>query len=1167
MSNQKKQGRQHLPLDVLARIDQICDRFEAERDAGKAPRVEVYLGLIDEQYRPVLESELRASEGEARGQSGESSTPARTQRALLFGVLGYQTGLIDRTKLIDAFRAWAADKVQSVAEVLTSLGAVDDSRRTLLEALVAEHLKGHQGDVGKSLASLPAGRSTIDELKHIEDAELNATLDHLSRTAGATDDTREATRDSASFHLGVTAGDGQRYRVLRPHAKGGLGAVFVALDQELHREVALKEIQDSHADDPISRSRFLLEAEITGGLEHPGIVPVYGLGTYGDGRPFYAMRFIRGDSLKEAIERFHADETLKRDPGRRSLELRKLLRRFLDVCNAIDYAHSRGVLHRDLKPGNVIVGKHGETLVIDWGLAKALGSTGSEAGSEEQPLTPHSASGSAQTLPGSAFGTPAYMSPEQAHGQLEKLGPRSDVYSLGATLYCLLTGKAPFEGDDIGAVIRAVQEGRFPPPRKVDPKVDKALEAICLKAMALEPEKRYASCKPFADDIESWMADEPITAWHEPWTRTLLRWLTRHRTSVTAAAAAGLVALLGTAAVLAVLTQMNRDLSSALGREQSANDELSKSKLRVEATNNQLRDASARVADRFRLALDAIGLFHGEVSKDFLLKEKPFKSLRARLLRGAADFYGKLEERLQGQSDADSRAALATAYEELGNVTHEIGSKADALTVRRKALAIRRELASLPEGGLETQIRLARCLLTHSVSLSEQEDRRGSSAAKLEALALAEKLGAEGRASPEARLVLARALTLVGNDLTLRERKAVEGLKKHERAREILQDLLAHDTANVKYREGLASCECDYGITLGECVRYDECVAAFERAIAVFGELAGRDDPTSWNRLAVYHSNLGAAWEKQGRQDKQYEEKKNSLALWRKTSVAFPNSADTRSNVAFGLKNLGDLLEQMGRLDEALDTFVEARNLWKALRSEDVSGAFYWGGETSCLSRIGLILLAKGDNPGALRVCREELSCAKGWISLHPRNSQGLQWLARAHRDTGQALVRGSHPSEALRHLQEARGIDEALATASPGEHRFQAMLATDLLGLGQCYRMLGQAEAASDAMRQAISTFSAIPTPSSIVRYDFACARAALAALANDPRSGVSAIEAQVQADMALSLLRRALVPGNVYPGRLRTEPLFDSLRSRPDFQPLLLDAVFPGWPFVGAK
>ena len=342
------------------------------------------------------------------------------------------------------------------------------------------------------------------------DPEIGASIAHLCAASTQASDEDDRT---ASFAVGAATSDGLRFRVLRPHARGGLGEVFVALDSELHREVALKQILDQHADDPASRQRFLIEAEITGGLEHPGVVPVYGLGTYPDGRPYYAMRFVRGDSLKEAIDRFHADAASKADPGHRSLELRKLLRRFLDVCNAIEYAHSRGVLHRDIKPANVILGRYGETLVVDWGLAKAIGKADPTSG--ERTLLLSSASGSGETLPGSALGTPAYMSPEQAEGDLEHLGPRSDVYSLGATLYCLLTGKPPLEGD-VADVLRRSQTGEFRPPRALDPTIDPALEAVCLKAMALKAEDRYSTAKALAEDIERWMADEPVTARREP---------------------------------------------------------------------------------------------------------------------------------------------------------------------------------------------------------------------------------------------------------------------------------------------------------------------------------------------------------------------------------------------------------------------------------------------------------------------------------------------------------------------------------------------------------------------------------------------------------------------------------------------------------------------------
>ena len=231
-------------------------------------------------------------------------------------------------------------------------------------------MKKHGGDAEKSLAAIAAGRSTIESLAGIGDPDIEYTLAHV---AAVPTEQNGASDRTVSYAVGSATSDGQRFRVLGRTPGAAWGRVR-GQDAELHREVGAQANPRAACRRSSKPVAFPTRAEITGGLEHPGIVPVYGLGTYGDGRPYYAMRFVRGDSLKEAIERFHADETLRRDPGRQSLELRKLFRRFLDVCNAIDYAHSRGVLHRDIKPGNVIVGKYGETLVVDWGLAKSSGS-------------------------------------------------------------------------------------------------------------------------------------------------------------------------------------------------------------------------------------------------------------------------------------------------------------------------------------------------------------------------------------------------------------------------------------------------------------------------------------------------------------------------------------------------------------------------------------------------------------------------------------------------------------------------------------------------------------------------------------------------------------------------------------------------------------------------
>jgi serine/threonine-protein kinase len=465
---------------------------------------------------------------------------AASDRNLLFGILALQVNFINRDALIRGMNAWVLEKHRTLADILSEQGAIKAENRALLEPLVEQHLKEHGNDPQQSLVAISSVGSVRDDLQQIADPELCASLAHVSarreENAPATRPPAQGENDQAEVpatrptSVGVPTSSGLRFRILRPHARGGLGEVFVARDEELHREVALKEIQGRHADHPDSRTRFVLEAEITGRLEHPGIVPVYGLGHYADGRPFYAMRFIRGDSLQQAIEAFHKADVPGRDLGERTLSLRGLLGRFVDVCQAIAYAHSRGVLHRDLKPGNIMLGQYGETLVVDWGLAKASSGTDSETVSAEGMLRPPSASGSAPTQMGSAIGTPPFMSPEQAVGRLDLLGPTSDVYSLGATLYCLLTGQPPFPApgeDGLGALLHKVEQGDFVPPRKVKADVPRALEAICLKAMARKQEERYASVVDLSRDVTQWLADEPVSVYRESVLRSIVRWCNR----------------------------------------------------------------------------------------------------------------------------------------------------------------------------------------------------------------------------------------------------------------------------------------------------------------------------------------------------------------------------------------------------------------------------------------------------------------------------------------------------------------------------------------------------------------------------------------------------------------------------------------------------------------
>jgi serine/threonine protein kinase/tetratricopeptide (TPR) repeat protein len=612
-----------------------------------------------------------------------------TDRNLLFGILALQMSFVSRDQLVGAMNAWVLDKHKSLGEILREQGFLPAERLQLLDALVNEHLKTHNNNPEESLAALSSVKSAKRLLAGIGDNDVQASLMRVGyRSDEVTTDAPPPTTT--------------RYQILRPHAKGGLGEVFVAQDGELHREVALKEIQLGQADNPNSRERFVLEAEITGGLEHPGIVPVYGLGTYGDGRPFYAMKFIRGDSLKEAIKRFHQNSNADSADSRsreaicdnpRNMRLsfdspgfRQLLRRFTDVCNAIAYAHSRGVLHRDMKPGNVMLGKFGETLVVDWGLAKAgVRENVSEPErpareNGETPLIPHSGSGIAETIAGSAIGTPTYMSPEQAEGKVDQLGPTTDVYSLGATLFCLLTNRAPVEGDNIADVLRKVQRGDVGFNRNADYaderregrsalrksaqsafRIPPPLIAITRKAMALCPADRYATPLALAADIDHWLADEPVSAYPEPFTVRARRWARKHPGITTGLAATVLVGTLGLAVGLYFVTaEKNRTELARQGEEtQRIAAQESEEKAKTEA-------ATATAVKNF-LQYDLLQLAAArtqKVKESSGVRMDPDLTVRDLVLRAAQKIEGKFEN--QPLVEAAIRRTLGWTLNEIG---------------------------------------------------------------------------------------------------------------------------------------------------------------------------------------------------------------------------------------------------------------------------------------------------------------------------------------------------------------------------------------------------------------------------------------------------------------------------------------------------------------------
>jgi serine/threonine protein kinase len=732
-------------------------------------------------------------------------------------------------------------------------------------------------------------------------------------------------------------GEGKRYRPVRPHARGGLGEVLIADDAQLGRQVALKRIQERWRHDPESRRRFVREAELTGRLEHPGVVPVYSLAEDEQAGLCYAMRFVEGETLQQAIEGLHATG----GPANR-LAFRQLLGRFVAVCQTVAYAHSKGVVHRDLKPANLLIGKYGETLVADWGLAKqhrtAEGAEGAEEEQEGRALSlsfsassAPSAVSSPDTLPGQVVGTPAYMAPEQASPDGGEIGPPADIFGLGATLYHLLTGRPPYRGSDPTALLELARRTDFPRPRSVRRDLPRALEAVCMKALAAKSAERYASATDLAADLERWLADEPVTAHRESLPIRLMRAARRHPAALSAA---GMLLLAGVVGLALGLTAVHAEER----RTSAERDRATRQAARAEALNHFLLD-------------------------DLLAEAAPDRNPReknvtvAEVLDKAA---ARVESRFPGQpqTEADVRLAVGRTYQRLSKYEQ-------ARPQMERALALRTQRFG-PDHQDTLEARAALATVLHDLGQPADAERL----LRENAATLTRRFGAE---HPDTLEVLGK---LAG---------ALDDQGKLDEAEALFRDVLdAFGRVLGPNHPRSLSVAANFGLALKERGRLAEAEPILRDVVDGYRETFGPEDPTT----LTAENNLAALLQDEGKLAEAEPLYRHNLDACRR--VQGPDHADTLT----AAKNLALLLRQREQLPEAEALF---RQNLEALRRTLGPDHFM---PLAAASNLADVLRDRGELGEAEGMYRQNLADRRRVLGMdHQDTLNALIKLARLLRE------------------------------------------------------------------------------------------------------------------------------------------------------------------------
>jgi serine/threonine-protein kinase len=979
---------------------------------------------------------------------------------------------------------------------------------------------------------------------------------------------------------------GSRYRPQSFHARGGLGEVWRAEDEELHREVALKRIQERHRGNAESLRRFLREAEITAKLQHPGVVPVHGLGCDADGRLCYAMRFIEGAALDEALKRFHdADREPRRDPAERSLALRELLNRFIAVCNTVAYAHSRGILHRDLKPSNIMMGDYGETLVVDWGMAKPFARTEVERSTGEATLMPPATEDSPEgaTQHGQALGTPAYMSPEQAAGRWDAVGPASDIFSLGATLYAILTGQPPYRGRNQEEVLRKAGNYEFPPPRQVKPAVPRALEAICLKAMALKAEERYGTARELGADVEKWLADEIVTAWLEPFTARARRWMRRHRAVVASTAAALVVALLASTAglfVLAAAERTERGLRQtaqekeqiAQVKEQEALGEKAKAEAAQKQTMQALRATTDEVTKKLIGAKPALGPTEREFLKSTLKRWQTFaaekgegkaaRSIRAEGLARVATLRGRLGQPEQAVAEYEEaiellkklaaefftepsyRQVLAISQNNLGFLLRDLGKRPEAEGAIRQALAIQDKLAADFPAVPEYRQELARSCINLGKLLRDLGKRPEAEGAIRQALAIHHKLAADFPDVPEYRLELANGHNNLG--VLLFERgKRPEAEEAIRQALATLDKLAAEFPTVREHLQTLANIHNSLGVLLRNLGKQLEAEAAYRQALTLREKLAADFPamPDYRQDLATTYINLGNLLDDLGKRPEAEAAYRQALSINEKLAADFPTVPEYRQDLAISHNQLGILLDEQVKRGEAEAAYRQALAIREKLAADFATVPQYRIELGGTQVNFGNLQGRNQQQEQALQWFDRSIETLEGVLRQVKVDAKAKEYLRNAHWGRAQALDDLNRQSEAAKDWDKAVEL-----SAEPERPQLRMGRATSRLRAGQVGTALKDAE-----------EMAKIQHP--VILYNAACVFALAADRRDEPGGSLSKEECVKR---AIALLQQAIAKGYKDAEHMKKDDDLKALRERDDFKKLVaaLEAAKPEKP-----